>query len=143
MHDPHRQASGHVRVVLCVICLLTLLAPFRVPVNGHAYLEVNAQEIVLACLKPYPAAFVLPPSVQYFSSAPHRAPEMPANSSPRPAQTLHVDLQVPEMLWQTLLREGMTRSNTELPGLETILTTLFAEGKVQRLARGQRPEAMP
>lgn len=143
MHDPHRQASGHVRIVLCVICLLTLLAPFRVPVNSHADREVNAQEIVLACLEPYPAAFVLPPSGQYFSSAPHRLPEMPTNSSPRLAQTLHVDLQVPEMLLHMLLREEMTRGDTKLSGLETILTTLFAEGKVQRLARGQRPEAMP
>lgn len=135
MHASHRQASGHGRVVLCVICLLTLLAPFRVPANNHAYREASAQEVVLACLEPYPAAFVLPPSVQHFSSAQHRVPEMPANSSPRPAQTLHVDLQVPEMLLQTLLREEMTRGSTKLPGLETIPTILFAEGKVQRLSR--------
>jgi hypothetical protein len=95
-------------------------------VNRHAYLAADAQEIVLACLEPSPFVFVLPPSVQHFSSAQHRAPEMPANFSP------HVDLQVPEMLLQTLLREEMTRGSTKLPGPETILTTLFAEGKVQR-----------
>jgi hypothetical protein len=137
MHDPHRQASGHVRGVLCVICLLTLCIPFRVPVNSHASIEASAPESVLACLGPYLPAFVLLPSGQHFSSTQHRVPEMPANSSPRPAQTPHVDLQVPAMLLQTLLRAEMTRDSTKLPGLETTLTTLFAEGKVQRLSRAK------
>jgi hypothetical protein len=101
-------------------------------VNRHAYIEADAQEIVLACLEPSPFVFVLPPSVQHFSAAQHRVSELPANFSPRLAQTLQVDLQVPEMLLHTLLREEMTRGSTRLPGPETILTTLFAEGKVQR-----------
>jgi hypothetical protein len=138
MHDPHRQASGHVRVVLCVICLLTLCAPFRVPVNSRAYIEASAQEVVLACLEPHSPAFALPPSGPHFSSAPHRVPEMPANASPRPVHTLHVDLQVPEMLLQTLLREEMTRGSTKLPGPEMVLTTLFAEGEVRKLSGIQR-----
>jgi hypothetical protein len=137
MHDPHRQASGHVHVVLCVICLLTLCVLFMVPVNSQAYNEARVQAVVLACLEPHLPAVVWPSTIQPFSAS-HSVPETPANSRPRPAQTLHVDLQVPERLLHTLLREEMIRGSTALPGPETVLTTLFAEGKVQKLSRGPR-----
>jgi hypothetical protein len=134
MQDPHRQTPGPVFVVLCVLYLLALGAPFSIPANRPAYREASAQEVVLACLEPRSPAFVLPPSVQHFSSAPHSMPVRLISSRLRPAQTLHVDLQVPEMLLQTLLKEEMLRGSTKLPELETVLTTFFAEGKVQRLA---------
>jgi hypothetical protein len=66
---------------------------------------------------------------------------MPVNSSLHLVQALYVDLQVPEMLLQTFLREEMTHNSSKLPGPETVLPTLFAEGKVQRLS-GTRSNAV-
>jgi hypothetical protein len=138
MHSTHRHISGNACIVLGVMFVLTLFAPLGVIANSHAQTEAGAQEAVFVCLESYSPALGLQPSVKNFSTAAEQhVPEILPNLSPRSEKTLSVELQVPEVLLQTLLREEMLHGSTKQQAPQAVLTILFAEGNVHRLSRDQ------
>lgn len=121
-----------------VLVILMLVAAQSVAAHSRLQTQATPHGISFICLEPYRPALVFPALGAYLPTVAHHVPEIYASVWPRSAETVSVELQVPEGLLQALLREDMTGGSGALQGPEVLLATWSAEGGVQ--IRQRRPE---